>query len=271
MDTGWRAGFCAGKAGRLHNVDFGGWGRTILALHGVTGNAFLWQGFAEALREDFRVVALDFRGHGKSDWSESQAYSTADYVDDLQAVLDHLEAGPVILAGASWGALAALSYSIQFPKRVTELLIVDVEPSFAASPDDVHPRPAEFDSFADVLAWERQANPHAPEDALKAFAMGSVHNVDGKYRRRHDPFFFSHWPFRADDRWAELRQLATPTLIVRGAQSFVQAQVCQRMAQACRQARLVEVAESGHLVPLEQPLVLAHAAKRFLEEAPTLD
>lgn len=263
-------GTCEGRAGPMHYIDFGGTGPVIVALHGVTGNAYLWQGFAEALRDDFRVIAFDFRGHGDSAWSDSQAYSTADHVEDLRCVLDGLGIGPAILAGSSWGALAAMSLAVQFPERVTDLLIIDVEPSFEASPDQVHPRPATFDTYDELLAWERRANPNAPEEALRAYSLGSVRRVgEGGYRRKHDPFFFTRWPFRADDRWSELGELAVPVLIVRGQQSFVRTEVCRRMADACKGARFAEIANSGHLVPLEQPVELARIAKGFLEEKQT--
>lgn len=259
--------FVNGAAGRLHVRDFGGDGPTVVALHGVTGGTFLWDGVAAELTGQARLVAMDFRGHGLSDWSAERDYTTDAYAADLEAVLDALGSGtPPILMGSSWGALAMMRVAARRPDAGSALIVVDVEPSFEAGPADVHPRPYRFDSIGDVEAWERKANPGAPDAALRAFARGSVvATEDGTLLRRHDPFFLTRWPFREDDLWEEIGRIAAPTLVIHGARSFVREAVCRRMAGSFANGEFAQVEDAGHLVPLEQPGRVAALARDWID------
>lgn len=249
-----------GAAGRLHLTDFGGEGPVVLALHGVTGGAFLWAGVAREMAGRARIIALDFRGHGRSDWSQNRAYDTADHVADLQLVFDQVDFGPKppVIIGSSWGALAAIALLSDQPDLADQLMIVDVEPSFTTSETEVFARPYRFPDLGAALDWERRANPHAPKGDLADFTRASVvETVEGHVLRRHDPFFLTRWPFRKDDLWQELAGLAQQVSILHGSDSFVRREICERMAQLNPAWRFTPIANSGHLVPLEQPKAVA--------------
>src|SRR5262249_11553576 len=83
---------------RLHLVQFAGEGRPTVCLHGVTGNGFAWSRVAERLAGSARVLGLDLRGHGDSQWSGSGAYTTEDHAADLEAVVESV-GGTVNLVG----------------------------------------------------------------------------------------------------------------------------------------------------------------------------
>lgn len=258
-----------GPAGKLHIRDLGGSGPVILAMHGVTGCTYIWDGVAKGLTLNFHLLAFDYRGHGKSHWSEAQDYSTDDYANDLDAAVTWVTEQtnqPLILMGSSWGALAMLKLMDRNPSNIQSLIIVDVEPSFEASEYAVPPRPYKFESFESVLEWERKANPSAPELQLKNFAQGSVvRTEDGAYVRRHDPFFLTRWPFRNDDLWFTLSQIDIPVLVLNGDRSFVKEEACREMVKRLPQGKYLKIKDSGHLVPLEQPVAVSEQVSRFLE------
>ena len=258
----------AGAEGVIHALEFGSQhaGPPLLCLHGVTGSAWLWHGVAAALARRRRVIALDLRGHGASDWSAGHHYDTPAHMADLVSVADTLGLERFDLAGLSWGALIGIAYAARHPQRVGKLAIVDVEPSFAQSEHAVAPRPEHFASRDEVLAWERAANPRAPEALLRTFAYHSVRHADGGgWARQHDPYFFKCWPFRRDDLWAELPRLHSPPLLVHGERSFVRGAVMEEMAGCVLGARLLHLPDCGHLVPLEAPHGLQQALEEFLE------
>lgn len=265
-----RSIFVDGAAGRLHLTDFGGEGPVVLALHGVTGGGFLWAAMARELAGQARIVALDFRGHGKSGWSDARAYATSDHIDDLRLVFGKFDFGarPIRIIGSSWGALAAIGLMSDEPALASGLMIVDVEPSFTASETDVFPRPYRFAGITNVVEWEIRANPNALPQDVAAFAHASVvQTPDGPWLRRHDPYFLTHWPFRNDDRWQQLRALGQHVHIVHGSNSFVRREVCDQMVALNPDWAFSEIPQSGHLVPLEQPALLAKAARDFLSTA----
>ena len=84
---------------RLSWVDFGGDGDILACLHGRSGCARNFAPLARALAPDWRVIALDQRGHGWSDHSDDG--SRAAFVADAAAFVENLQAGPVRLLGHS--------------------------------------------------------------------------------------------------------------------------------------------------------------------------
>lgn len=253
---------------RLHHLDYGGSGRLVVCLHGVTGHAWAWHGVAPALAGAGQVLAFDLRGHGDSQWSARADYGSGHHAADVEARLDALGAAEVDLVGSSWGALVAMVVAARMPRRVRRLVIVDVEPSFEQGETDIPPRPGDFATHEDAVAFERRGNPHAPAALLEAVAAGATRaGSNGRLVPKHDPYFFERWPFRRDDRWDLLPSLTMPTLLVHAEASFVRCGVMQRMAKAIPNARLEHLPDTTHVVPVDNPAGLAGYVAPFLAGA----
>ena len=238
----------------LHHVDHGGNGAAIVLLHGVTGHAGVWSAVAPQLTDLGHVRALDLRGMGDSGWHAGLDYRTEQHARDVLAILDALDVAEASIVGSSWGALVGIAVAHAVPARVARLAIVDVEPSFAQTETDVPPRPRSFASLADVVAAERVNNPHAPEWLLHTIAAnGTRPGHDGTRVPKHDPFFFTRWPFRSDDWWGALPEITCPTLVVHAGASFVRREVTEQMAVTIPKATHVEIPDSTHVVPVDQP------------------
>ena len=257
--------YLTGSAGnRLHLVDFGGPGHPVILLHGVTGHAWTWYEIATALNDRRRVLALDFRGYGESQWSAAYEYTTSHHVADLAAVIDEWGADSVDLMGSSWGALVAIQYAAENADRVGRLVVVDVEASFEQDETDLFPRPATYADDAEVRAAEAQRNPNASDEMIAVLAAtGYSPTLEGRLAPKHDPFFFERWPFRSDDHWARLASITSPTLFVHAADSFVRGEVMAEMSAKISGSTLVEVSPSGHMVPVDNPGGLLDATRNF--------
>ena len=251
--------------GPLHAVDFGGEGTPLVCIHGVTGSAWAWHDVAAGLSPR-RVISVDMRGHGDSAWSTNHAYDTADMVSDLTRQITAFDAPTIDLAGSSWGALVALEYCAANPGRVNRLALVDIEPSFDVPDTDVPPRPQQFESYAAVADWVRESNPRAPSDAVDAMTYGAfARSAADVVVPKHDPELFSRWPFRNGDHWASLDKVECPTLLVHAGFTFVRGEVMEKMQARIADSSLVEIAEAGHVVPVDNPVALADALRAFLE------
>ena len=267
MDTSKvRHGFTEGAEGnRLHYLDFGGEGRAIICMHGVIGNAWNWAAVADGIGDQRRVLALDFRGYGESQWSPSQTYNTSIHASDLGALIDALGETQVDLMGSSWGGLVALQYAAENPDRVGELVIVDVEPSFAQSETDLFPRPTGHDNHAEVVKGLGFAFPNAPQEMIELTAAAAFGPVgDGRLAPKHDPLFFERWPFRSDNHWERLGQVGNRALLVHAADSFVNQDVMADMAGKMGNATLVQVENSTHVIPVDNPDGLVNVLRPFL-------
>src|SRR5258708_6583874 len=117
----------------IHVLDWGGQGPPAVLLHGGSLTAHTWDYVAIALRADFRLVALDIRGHGGSGWADD--YSIDSYVTDLVAVIDGLEIERTCIVGMSLGGTVACEFALRYPDRTESLAMVDVtsRPVFAAT------------------------------------------------------------------------------------------------------------------------------------------
>lgn len=250
---------------RLHLVHYGGRGRPILLLHGVGGSAWLWHEVAPDLGDVGAPTAVDLPGYGSSQWPGGERYTTAEHVEDLGHLVRLAGWDELDIVGFSWGGLIGLRLAAaQLPVR--RLAMLDIAPSSPRSATDVPGFPDDFGSLDEAVAAQWEAAPRADEDVVARFtAMSTRPEVGGRLRRDHDPHFLAHWPFRNDDCWAELEAVEIPLLIVRAADSpILSRDVAEAMVARAQRARAVEIADCGHLIPLEQPAGLAAELTRFL-------
>lgn len=253
---------------RLHTLDYGGSGRTVLLLHGVLGNAWMWSAVAAALRDRCHVMAPDLRGYGSSQWSAEHNYSTVDHAADVITLAEHRGWERLAVVGFSWGALVGLAAAQARPALVERLVDIDLPPSSDRDESDVPPVPMTVATHADALAAESAlAAGITPEMAETMASYGRRPGEGGSLVRAHDPFYARHWPFLSEDWWDALEQFDGPLLVVRGTDSPVcsQEQAWQMVQRACN-GRLVEIGPSGHLVPLERPTELAGVLSDFIHE-----
>jgi len=113
-----------GPTGKLF-VDDGGSGAPVLFVHSLAGNSAHWSAQLDALRGSRRTVALDLRGHGRSEPPGNGDYAITSLAQDVGAVADALGFERFALVGHSMGGGVALAYAGAHPARVDRLLLLD--------------------------------------------------------------------------------------------------------------------------------------------------
>src|ERR1700694_1104114 len=110
---------------RIHYRDWGAHNdRVVVLLHGLTSQSHQWDPIAEAIKDQYRVICPDLRGHGDSDWTPEGYYCPL-LAGDLAQLTDTLRLREFALVGYSLGARAALAYAGGHPQRLTHLVLVD--------------------------------------------------------------------------------------------------------------------------------------------------
>jgi pimeloyl-ACP methyl ester carboxylesterase len=109
---------------KLHYLDWGGRGETILFLHGFPGSAYNFSEIAPKFVDKFRVLGLTRRGHGKSEKIET-GYETDNLVEDVRSFLDVMKVKRVILIGFSAGGDELTRFATLYPKRTIRLVYLD--------------------------------------------------------------------------------------------------------------------------------------------------
>jgi pimeloyl-ACP methyl ester carboxylesterase len=251
---------------RLACRDFGGHGPPALLLHGLAGHAGEWAETAGWLTERFRVLALDARGHGRSERHPGDV-SRGAHVADAAFVIEELELGPVVLVGQSLGGHTALLLAVERPELVRALVVAEASP---AEGDET--------SAAEVAQLlSRWPLPFPSRDAAVEFFGGpslSAETWADGLEQRDDgwwPRFDSDLMVRtlreAVERpyWEEWERISCPVLVVRACDGSIPAADAQAMADRLPQARLVELTGAEHDLHLDRPAEWRRALSGFLD------
>lgn len=102
----------------------------MLFVHGFLNDAAVWSGVIDELEADFRCIAVDLPGHGRSPGNGAGTYDRSSTLDDLRRVLDETGVGPAVLVGHSLGGYLSLALAIEDPDRVCGLGLVGAGPGF---------------------------------------------------------------------------------------------------------------------------------------------
>ena len=157
-----------GPAGALAIDDGGGGGLPVVFVHSLAGNSSHWAAQLEHLRPSRRAVALDLRGHGRSEPPKNGDYSIAGMAGDVAAVVDALGLDRFVLVGHSMGGGVALSYAGAHPERVAGLLLVDpIGDGKQISEADTKPLLAGLDSNYDTAIREYWTGIGGPAGAVR--------------------------------------------------------------------------------------------------------
>ena len=250
---------------RLHYAD---WSASapdapaIVLLHGLQDCARSWDVFAAAMRSDYRVIALDSRGHGDSAHAPPDAYGFRDYITDVEALVEHLALSDFILVGHSAGARYAFVFAAEHPELIRALVVVDIDPD-AVNPDSLgmfaryNAESDEWDSLDAVVERLRSRQPQSTDDMLLHQARCMTRELaDGRRVWKRDRRLLS--AYERPDLWEEWNSVAVPTLIVRGRQSnLLTHEVAVKMREAIANSaplvRLAELEGGGHWFYQEFP------------------
>jgi len=260
---------------RFHYLDWGGSGTPILFLHGGGLNAHTWDCVALMLRERYRCIALDQRGHGDSEWSPVVDYRFAAHVADIEGFIGSMGLERPILVGQSMGGLNSITYATRHSDQMRGMVIVDVAPEVSSSAAErirAFTSTPELDSPEAFLELAVKFNPLRDPAVLRRSLYYNLRETpSGKWTFKHDQ------RRRSDDARSftearvrlasELSSIRSPTLVVRGALSDVLTDAsAEKFARSLPNGRWVRVEKSGHNVQGDNPRALLDAMLAFFRE-----
>ena len=266
------------------------WGDTrtrhaVIMLHGYTETCEVWSDVAGDLAREFRVIALDQRGHGKTDRASDHDYTRATQVEDLEAIIEALGLRSVTLIGHSLGGANAICYAAENPEMVTALVVIETAPEVLRSGIEQLRRllatGSSYPSFADAVESFREFLPYATTEQVERRVMASLTaNDDGVYTWDFDPILrdpLSRPPDadpgqrRLSDLWDCADRLQCPTMIVRGQETdMLTPEAIQRLHRRVSGSRVSLIEDAGHSVPTDQPAALSLNIREFLQSIASL-
>lgn len=201
---------------RLHLLDWGGAGETVVLLHGLGGNPHTFDDLAPRLTDQFRVLALTRRGHAESDHPEG-GYTIPRTSADALALLDALDVDRAHFVGHSLGGAEAAHLAAEHPERVLSVALLDGLPDWAeverteGRAEPRRPPPGEaFRALDTHRAWLRDVFYGFWSPALEADFRHSAFNPAATRALRDDAF--AREPRYREIRAPALAVVATPTV-----------------------------------------------------------
>jgi 3-oxoadipate enol-lactonase len=103
------------------NVEVQGNGYPIILVHGLHSDSTQWHDEVLCLKKHFKTIALDCRGHGKSE--KPKAFTLNDHVQDILALMDTFDIDTAHLYGVSMGSYIAQGVAIAQPHKISKLIL----------------------------------------------------------------------------------------------------------------------------------------------------
>ncbi|MGA8204774.1 MAG: alpha/beta hydrolase [Woeseiaceae bacterium] len=269
----------------LYYRDFGGQqdGTPVICLPGLTRNSRDFEDLALRLGERRRVLTIDFRGRGHSDYDPNwQNYHPGTYIADVWTLLDQLGIERIIVIGTSLGGLCAMAMAAQHAERLAGVVINDIGPEIdPVGLARVQEYTGRLDPVADWDAAVAQAKavygewlPGLDEDDWRKMAWrGYREDEDGTPRLDMDPNIGRAvrevGAQEGGDPWLLLDALQTiPTVLIWGAMSdILNKDIVDRMAARKPDLVVAPVPNRGHAPLLDEPECLA-AIDALLDRVP---
>jgi 3-oxoadipate enol-lactonase len=247
---------------KLH-YQIDGHGPAVLLLHPVGLDLTWWEPQVEALRSEFQVLRMDFRGHGKSA-IVPPPYALVDFTADAHALLGALHMGPAHVIGLSLGGMVAQVLALEYPREVRSLVLSNTLctlPAEARQAMRARGEAAEQGGMAAVVqsTVERWFT--------RGFLDSPLVSRCRQHLLAHDVgAWASTWRGIADlDTLPRLGEIQVPTLVATGdADVSTPVAAAQLIANAIPGAVLKVLAGAPHMAPYEKPELFNPMVMEFL-------
>lgn len=245
-----------------------GKGKNILFVHGFSASHDAWEYQTLYFDGKCRTVAVDLRGHGDSDKSDS-SYTNDMFASDVIQVIDKLGLQQITLVGWSLGASIALRYMMNFGDRVSKLVLVGGKPAFYSKPG--FPYGADLKKAKAAEDYMRTNLPDATRKMVQSWfrkelshdAFAWLYNIVNK-----TPLMVRFRVLKArlkSDNLSILPKIKVPSAVFHGKyDANVPLSAGKYMAKKIPGCKLVVFEESGHSPMIEQPENFNQQLARFV-------
>ncbi|MGH7530473.1 MAG: alpha/beta fold hydrolase [Gemmatimonadales bacterium] len=241
----------------------------VLFIHGFPLDRALWRHQTSAL-PGWRCVAPDLRGAGESSApADRHAYTMARYAEDLVALLDDLRLRETVACGLSMGGYVLFELLRRHAPRIRAAIFCNTKAE-ADSDEAKRGRDAmiQLAETGGAAAVAEAMLPKMLAPATHALRPDVVREVRTMIARAPVPGIVGalHALRERPDSTATLPTIRVPALVVAGSDDQITpASGMRALAARIPAARFVEIADAGHLTPLEQPARLNEALREFLK------
>ncbi len=253
------------------NYEIAGQGKAIVFLHAYNGSTQDWANQMRALSPKYRVIALDFRGNGKSAAPpREEDYSMQIFAEDVFGLLKVLNIRRCCLVGHSLGGFVALEFALKHQDMLVALVLEDTSSGqYARAPNYAQAR-QKLDELARSQGMEAAFEYNVANNPLMAERFQKHPELREVSRRRMlmtsvDGYIYIS---KAIDRWQpvtpRLSEITVPTLICRGEEDLAFVEAVQVLKKGIAGSELVILKGAGHSPHEESPELFNGILLKFL-------
>ena len=240
---------------------------TVVLSHAIGCDLTMWDGLANQLAEDSRVITYDHRGHGSSE-SPAGAYTMADLADDAAALLRELDTGPVVWVGLSMGGMVGQELALRHPALVRALVLANTTSGYPQ---------AARDAWKQRIATVNESGIEAIADAVMGRYFHDGFRADhaatvARFRRRVVSTDTAGYTGCCNavgtvDTTARLAAIQAPTLVIAGElDQGTPIEMSQTLVDGIPNAKLEILRQASHLSYIEQPEAFSQTVRAFIAE-----
>jgi 3-oxoadipate enol-lactonase len=239
----------------------------IIFVHGFPFNKSMWDEQLKVLKENYRVIAYDVRGHGNSD-AGTEDFSIDLFANDLINFMDELKIDKTILCGLSMGGYIALNAVDNYPDRFDALILCDTN-CIADTPDVKEKRMQAIESIkkngVEKFADESIKNLFAPESfSTKKAEIAAVRNMIVN-TTKESLYETLRAFYERKETCSKLKNFSLPTLIIVGKEDKVTpVTAAQLIRENIEESFLYMLEHAGHLSNLENPVEFNKQLEEFI-------
>ncbi|HZR37102.1 MAG TPA: alpha/beta hydrolase [Nevskia sp.] len=238
---------------KLYYEDTGGGGPAVVFSHGLLMDQTMFAPQVAALKDRYRCISWDERGHGRTAGDSLAPFTYYDSADDLAALLDHLGVKQAVLAGMSQGGYLSLRCALTHPQIVRALILIDTQ----AGLED----PAKMPGYQQMMdIWARQGLPDAIADTIEQIILGQNWAGAAAWKEKWRGWKAAnllqcfHTLGERDDLRPRLGEIRVPALVVHGDLDMaISLDRGKALAEGLLQARLAVIKGGGHAANLTHP------------------
>ncbi len=245
-------------------------GEPVVILHGLFGMSDNWMSVARKIGERYRVIIPDMRNHGRSPWAETMTYEAL--VRDVAELLDNLNIKNVRLIGHSMGGKTAMLFSLRYPKKVKQLVVVDMAPRN-------YQRPLFREFIRQLLKIDLKdlnTRKEADERLAQTIKAEPVRQFLLKNLYRDDALLF-RWRINLETLWKHLDDIllfpdirsnsSVPALFLRGGKSdYITDDDMPRIKRFFPHSEVLTIPNATHWLHADAPEALCDALRDFFEK-----
>lgn len=250
----------------------------LVLLHGLRGYSGTWRVLASSLADRWRMIALDARGRGESDWDPERNYYTDAYLSDLETVVDALGLDRFLLLGHSLGGTTSYCYAAKHAARLMGLIVEDITAGSSTAgagseriKREMAALPTAFPGWTEARTYWRALRSNVGDAAIEERLYESMRaEADGTIVWRYDAAGIAATrvapdPARTVDLHPVIEAIRVPTLVIRGGRSdFCDLAKVQEFEARNPALTHATVAEASHYVHDDAPEIFARLVEGFV-------